>query len=154
MAYGNKTTWIVVADGQRARILYYTGPQEGLRLVENGEMEIGALTRALINDRPGRNEDSMGHPRRDGERASPSAVQIEEQEDSGFLSHVAARVNHAADVGAFDRLVVVAAPRALGELRYHLNENARRSVIGEIDKDLTKERIDDLPNHLGAVMNI
>lgn len=154
MAYGTRTTWIVVADGQKARILRYVGPDEGLRLIDNGEMEIAASTRALINDRPGRKEDAMGHSRRHGDGDASGGMQIEEQEDSAFLAHVADRINLAANTGEFQRLVLVAAPRALGELRYQLNENARKMVIGEIDKDLTKERIDDLPRHLGAVMNI
>jgi protein required for attachment to host cells len=53
---------------------------------------------------------------------------------------------------AYDRLVIVAAPSALGDLRAALSEQVRAKVIREIAKDLTKTPDSEVAGHLGDVI--
>ena len=55
---------------------------------------------------------------------------------------------------AYDRLVIVAPPKALGDLRAALSEHVKPLVYAELNKDLVKTPTAELPNHLGAVMAI
>jgi protein required for attachment to host cells len=55
---------------------------------------------------------------------------------------------------AYDRLVIVAPPKALGDLRAALSEQVKPHVYAELDKDLVKTPTAELPQHLGAVMPI
>ena len=49
---------------------------------------------------------------------------------------------------AYDRLVIVAAPPALGDLRAALSEHVRTKVTAEVAKDLTKTPDTKLTQHL------
>ena len=53
-----------------------------------------------------------------------------------------------ADRGAFQRLILVAPPRALGELRDSLPEAVRDRVVGELDLDLTKATPETVEAHI------
>jgi protein required for attachment to host cells len=55
---------------------------------------------------------------------------------------------------SYDRLVIVAPPTALGDLRASLSEPVKHVVYAELDKDLVKTPTAELPDHLGAVMPI
>ena len=49
---------------------------------------------------------------------------------------------------AFDRLIVVAPPKALGDMRAEFSKNVSELVTDELNKDLTKVAIHELPGHL------
>ncbi len=55
---------------------------------------------------------------------------------------------------AYDRLVIVAPPKALGDLRAALSAHVKPLVYAELNKDLVKTPTAELPSHLGAVMAI
>jgi protein required for attachment to host cells len=42
----------------------------------------------------------------------------------------------------------------LGDLRSALSDHVRAAVYAELDKDLTKTPLNELPKHLGAVMAV
>jgi protein required for attachment to host cells len=54
--------------------------------------------------------------------------------------------------GSFDRLVLIAPPRALGDLRSSLAENVSRMVPEEIPKDRVDVPIHELPERLQHVL--
>jgi protein required for attachment to host cells len=57
-------TWVVVADGARARLLVNEGPGKGLDELPDGEMAAEhAPSRDIQADRPGRTFDSAGEGR-------------------------------------------------------------------------------------------
>lgn len=147
----HQTTWIVVADGKRARLLDYRGPNQPLELMPDGEMETEAPpTREIGTDQPGRTKDRMTsfpHP-------MEPRVDFHEQAEMRFLDQVAERLNLAVARNEVERLVLIAPPKALGELRRALDSEARKRVIGEIDKDLTHLSPRELPPYLGEVINI
>ena len=53
---------------------------------------------------------------------------------------------------AFDRLVLVAAPQILGELRHIMKHPVHARVIAEINKDLTKMNERDLREELLKIL--
>lgn len=145
------TTWIIVADGRRARLLDYRGPNQPLEPLPEGEMETeGPQTRETGTGQPGRTRDRMASP----PHAMAPRANLDEQEEARFLDRVAERLNLATARNEVERLILVAPPKALGELRHALDPEARKRVIGEIDKDLTHLAPRELPSFLGEVINI
>ena len=67
---------------------------------------------------------------------------------------LAERLEEAAHAHRFDKLVLVAAPKTLGDLRELLPDPVKTKVVAEIDKDLTKVPLRDLPRHLEAVLKL
>lgn len=142
-------TWIVVADGARARLFENTGPGKGLLPLDDGEMRgERAATRELGTERPGRVHDRMGP----GRHAMAPRTDWHEQQKEDFLASVAARLDRAAADKAFDRLILVAPAKALGRLRAALGRDAAARVDGELAKDLTKTPAPDLTGHLGELI--
>lgn len=139
-----RITWFVLADGSRARIL--TRRQEGAGYEVAAEYELPELhvpTRDILSDRPARVRESANsahhaaEPRQDAHRERKVA----------FAQQVAGHLNAASAKGAFDELVLYAAPRSLATLRDALNEATRGKVKAEFAKDLTKVPLAELPDH-------
>ncbi len=142
-------TWIVVADGARARFFENHGRGNGLALLSDGEMEGShAATQELGSDRPGRVHDRMGP----GRHAMAPRADWHEQQKQDFLGKVAARLDRAADDKAYDRLILVAPAKALGRLRAALGPAAAGRISGELSKDLTQVPVQDLPGHLADLI--
>jgi protein required for attachment to host cells len=144
-----KVTWILVADGARARVLMNQGIGKGLEPAVNGEMARDVpRTRELGTDRPGRSQQRGAS----GRHAFQPHVDWHRFEKEKFSREMAALLDAAAERGAFDRLVLVAPPRTLGDLRSALGAKARGKVHAEVDKDLTHVTLHDLPGYLGDVV--
>ena len=73
-------------------------------------------------------------------------------EERAFLHEVAAVLDEACDRGAFHNLIVVAPPKALGDLRAEFSDAVRERITAELPKDLTKVAVHDLPAHLPEVL--
>ncbi len=146
-----ETTWILVCDGARGRILVNRGRGTGLSEIERAESrDAREPTRELGSDRPGRSFDSVGGSR----HAMASPVDWHRFEKTQFAKEMAAIVNHAALANGFDRLVIAAPPRVLGDLRRALRPQAMKKLGGEIGKDLTQVAIHDLGSHLGDLVHL
>ena len=113
----NATTWVLIANGARARIVENTGVGSGLSLVDNLVFaEDTGTASEIMSDKPGRVQDSSGAGRHAMEYAS-DPVREREKRFAKTLSDVL-ESGHA--MGKFDRLIVVAAPQTLGDLRSQL----------------------------------
>jgi protein required for attachment to host cells len=145
------TTWVLVADGARARILRNLGPGNGIdrEIVKDFEGST-ALSRDIASDRPGRTFDSAGS----GRHAMAPPSDPHDHEQVNFLREVVAYIEKASEKKSFDRLVIVAPPTALGTLRARLSRPLSAKVTGELNKDLTKVPVHDLAKHLGGVMAV
>jgi protein required for attachment to host cells len=142
------TIWYVVADGGRARFVQRRdgdGP-----FITGQEIESAAIHRAsheLGTDRPGRTYESAA--------SATHAVQPREDLHAAakktFAHEVAAALNEAGSLEKFDRLVLVAPVRFLGELRTALDPATQRRVAAELQKDLTKVPDADLATHLAGL---
>lgn len=144
-------TWILVADGARARVLANEGPGKGLSDAFNQDF-IGEnlLTREAVSDKPGRTQESATTDR----HAMEPPTDWHRFKKHQFAKRMAEILETAAMKKAYDRLVLVAPPQALGDLRAELGKHAKERVTGEIDKDLTHIPIHDLPAHLTDVVRL
>ena len=142
-------TWILIADGAHARVLEALG--KGHVLTEVADMrrtvELSA-SHDLGTDRPGRTHESVGQTRHAME---PTSDPHREQKRR-FAGEVAMGMAKGLAAGRFDRLVVVAPPVTLGDLRAELPAQVAKVVAGEVAKDLTKVPDHEVESHLGEVV--
>ena len=59
-----------------------------------------------------------------------------------------------AKAGAYDRLVIAAAPIALGNLRKVLSDHVKKTVVAELDKDLSNIPTAQLDRHLDGIIAV
>ena len=71
-----------------------------------------------------------------------------------FLQGLADRLDERLAAGAFDRVILVAPPHALGVLRGAISDKVKGAVAGEVAKDLTKTPDHDLASHLTDVIRL
>ena len=90
-----------------------------------------------------------GHSHESGKRHRSSAANPDDQliaEDS-FIAAVADWLNHQALEGKVEHVVVIAAPRALGELRRHYHHALKEKLVAELDKDLIGRSVAEGSRH-------
>lgn len=90
---------------------------------------------------PAIEERASGSPGRHSSEANPDN---DTQAEDGFAVGVAGVLNKWALAGQFDDLLVIAAPRTLGELRKHWHKELSARLVGEIGKDLTGHSADQI----------
>lgn len=117
---------VAVVDGEKLVMFRNTG-RDGVALTALPQPEIDGVGAA-----------SPGH------RSSAANPDNDTQAEDGFAGGVAAMLNKQALEGAFDQLLVIAAPRTLGELRKHWHKALEGKLIGEIAKDLTGRTPDQI----------
>lgn len=140
--------WALIADAQRARVLERTSPGGPWHEVESEATErYDPPSRELGSDRPGRAFESMGgarhavEPRHDPHREAKRA----------FAEELAGRLAAALQAGRCQRLVLVAPPAFLGDLRAALPHAAQRALLGTLDKDLTRHPLAEVVPHLAEL---
>ncbi|MCR8725315.1 host attachment protein [Frigidibacter sp. ROC022] len=69
-----------------------------------------------------------------------------------FSHHVAEAAEEIWEAEPFTRLFVVAPPRMLGALRDDLPGSLTRNLAGDLDKDLVKVPLQDLPEHFRGLI--
>ena len=142
-------TWVVVADGEKARFLEGEGSLKALDPAPVPDMENeNPPTREQGTERPGRTHESAGNPQTGMRHAMAPKVDWHRFEKQKFAHAVADIVNRAAGEKAFDRLVLVAPPETLGNLRPALSKPAQASVTQEIGKDLTNLTVAEVTEYL------
>jgi protein required for attachment to host cells len=145
------TTWILLADGARARLLRNEGPNRGFDPVPGGEFEGERRpTREIVSDRQG-NEATPGGPGRHTLAESSDAHDFAEER---FVKRLAEVLNESLNRNEYDRLVIVAPPKALGVLRDNLSKTVEDRVAGEINKDLVAADDRELENQIGSVLAV
>lgn len=146
-----KITWILIADGARARVLCHDGPGRGVAAVPDALFEAShAPDREIDADKPGRTFDSVGAGRHHKEpRTSPHR-----QQKADFARELAQMLERRRGEGAFDRLLVVAPPATIGDLRSSMSKEVRGRVIAEVAKDLTHVPNAEIDRHLEDVLAV
>lgn len=144
-----RKTWVLVSDGARARVLENDGPGTGLTSALNFDFAAShAPSRDFGSDRPGRGQGSGGPSGSTAQHAKPSKVDWHSYEKHLFAGQLADELETAMHKSAFDDLVLVAPPKALGELRQALTDHVKGHVTGELGKDLTHLSVHELGSHL------
>ena len=142
-------TWVLIADGARARVLQNAGPGHGLHPVE-GLVFHGdhSATHDLVSDREGRSFRSHGPGRSAIEAHSDPHRQLKKK----FAHQLADMLADRLEQKTYDRLIIVAPPGALGDLRAAISDHVRARVVGEVAHDLTKTPNGELALHLKDVL--
>jgi protein required for attachment to host cells len=148
----HKRTLIVVADGARARFLEPS--QDTRTLVSAGRLDMVSPTsrrhpRDIVTDRPGR---SFSSARGGIRHAFEQAHDVQKLEKHKFAAALAETLDDACARRQFDRLVLVAPRRSLGELRGLLSARVRRTISHEVPKDLTASTPMALKRALASVL--
>lgn len=138
-------TWIVIADGAQARILLYTGRAQGVRALPGGEFHDPHLpTHELMTDRQPRVHESIGAVR----HAVEPRIDPHEQRKEQFLARIVAHLEHAAERGEFEHLVVVAPATALGEFRKEFSPHLQKLMVAEFVHDYAHQTNDYVYQHI------
>ena len=132
--------WVVVADGEKALFLRNEGDAVYPNLEVFREVkESNPPSREQGTDQPGRLSDGPG--------AHRSAVQETDWhriEKERFAKEIAERLYKAAHRGDYRRLVIVAPPLVMGEMRKELHKEVEDRVVGEVSKTLTNHTVAEI----------
>ncbi len=143
-------SWIVLADGSRGRILVQERLGEPLRRAfDEEDLSSGReLAHELGDDRPGRFADG-----RSGHRhAMEPRTDAHDKAERAFCRFVAEIVSRAALERRFQRLILVAPPHMLGDLRKALSPHARNLVSAEFAKNWLRFDDGDIARGLGDAL--
>lgn len=124
---------VAVADGARFVLFRNAGDEANPNLT--------ALPTPEIDD------NSDGGKRHRSSAADPD---VRRQEEDAFAVGAADWLNHQALTHKIDKLVIIAAPRTLGELRRHYHKTLSAMIVGEIDKDLTGHTIPEIEKAIAS----
>ena len=140
----NKVTWILIADGARARMLVNKGYNTGLELaLDEDFISDNRPSGELSSDRPGRTFDRGGQ----GRHAMEPPTDPHRHEQQVFAQSLAHLLEEHRLKKSYEQLIIVAPPKALGDLRAEFSKAVSDMIINELNKDLTKIAIHDLPSH-------
>lgn len=116
-----KGALVAVCDGAKLTLFKNTG--------DEADPSLTAMNTPAVDD------DNMGS----GGRHQSSAANPDDstQDEDAYAAGIAALLNKRVLSGNVDHLLVIAAPRTLGELRRHWHAKLKDVLIGEVAKDLT-----------------
>jgi protein required for attachment to host cells len=140
--------WVLVADAGRAKVLEQSGPEKSLSPVEGLAFE-HALSKSsdMARDSLPRTFDSVGPgrhaiaPKSDPHRSEKLvfAKELAQVLDAGLTNH------------AYDKLIIVAPPQMIGDLRAILSDAVRRHLERELVADLTHASISDIAQRIAEI---
>jgi len=130
---GIPDTLIIVFDGAKARF-FKLGANASLTASAETESGLHRFTREIVSDKEGRTFSSVGGVRHAYEpRHDPH-----KQEKHDFVHRLVQTLDDAYDQGAYQRLVVVAPERSLGEFRALASARLKKLIALEVAKELTQ----------------
>lgn len=139
-------TLVAVFDAAHVRFYEYKQPHGRLEPVL-GEVSSGLHhdRREIESDKPGRAfASASGGPR----HAHESKHDPRKLEKHDFVRAIAQAIDQALERHAYDRLVVVAPERSVGEFRTLASEKVKRTVWREVQKDFANLTDPELERHL------
>lgn len=137
---------VVVADGTLARLFSLDELTESLEEVEAISHPEGRMhERDLTSDLPGKVVSGTG-----GRHGLEGERSPKKQELSQFARTIADHLDKLRNSGKVSRILLVAAPSLLGELRRHMSPATAKLVVFELDKDLVHRSAQEIQDHLPA----
>jgi protein required for attachment to host cells len=143
-------TWIVVADGARARIFVNRGPGKGIELSAHELSAEHGRTSEMVRYGLYSTHESVGPARHAIEPKSDPHQRLKRR----FIERLAQMLDQSAAEKAFDRFVLVAPPKVLGDFRKDMSKHLQPLLLSEVAKDLTKASATEVSNHLARSMVI
>ncbi len=163
-----RTTWIVVANGKRMRVFESRLSEAAVSMGGSSKHDYRILhERWTLMPRDDAemlaepiSEYQLGHDKR-GSRSGVTAAErhtveprldVREEIKENFAESIASKLFEVQKNNGFDRLVLIAPQRMLGELKRHLDQSVRRLIVAEIPKDLTHAKRHDLLDYVREVL--
>lgn len=157
-------TWILVADGKSAQVYTRMVGEKRIPLAGNAKhphydeafiqelapvpaMDFKAESPEIYEtgrDRLARVQESANS----AHHMSEPHINIHEEIKRHLMKTVAARLAKALAEKSFDKLVLIAPPKMLGELREYLAPAVKKRIAAEMPKDLTHYEGEELLQHL------
>lgn len=147
-----KTTWIVVADSGLAQFYSLHGSAAAPSIEPAAEAMVSGIHRHasdLKSDKPGR---AFAGARSTTRAALEPHHDYHKGEKHEFMRAVAAALGRAFAARKFERLIVVAPERSIGELRAMFSPDVKAAVWREIAKDFAKLERRDLQARLARTL--
>ena len=146
-----QTTWILIADGSRARILKNDGPGLGIdaiddKIFESENRKVGDI----MADKPGRTFDSAGG----GRHAMEYHSEPVREDEKAFAASLVSVLQEAHGRGDYKQVILIAPPTMLGDLRAALPDALKGAIHAEINKDLTQIPNGDMAGHLEGILAV
>lgn len=129
-----KGATVAVADGERLNMFQNSGDEANPKLTASAVEEVS-------------NDNKGSGARHQSSAANPDSSQIEED---SFAAGTAELLNRRVLEGQIVKLIVIAAPRTLGELRKHYHQKLKDVLVGEIAKDLTGHSLQEVEKVIAA----
>jgi len=146
-------TWFLVADGKRAQVysrrkterMMPVGGNPKHPFVEDKTLQELVPVRGMRLEAESLDEYDFGQDQmgRTFESSSPTRHAVEPRMDVRdevklhFVHSIASKLAEKKSKKAFDRLVLIAPPKILGELKKRLEKSVRDAVVAELPKELT-----------------
>ncbi|HET9484213.1 MAG TPA: host attachment protein [Xanthomonadales bacterium] len=145
------TTWVLVADKSRARLLAAYSNDAQLVEIAAFQHDAGrAHGRELVTDKPPRLQGKLPGQRHGVEaETDPRRVEAER-----FAKLLAEHLDEGRARDAFDRLYLVAPPEFLGLLRVRLGKETESRLAGSVNKELTQDSADQIRDYLPRALVI
>ncbi len=141
-----KSIMVVVADSSRARIFTTDSPSSPLNEIETMAHPEGRMhEQNMVSDLPGKD---FGQDAGTGGHAYQDETEPKQQEVIDFAKRIADYLDDTRKSNKLGRLLIVAAPAFLGELRKQMSEQTNEFVVFESAKNLTQHSVEDIRNHL------
>ncbi|KAF0676710.1 host attachment family protein [Profundibacterium mesophilum] len=140
-----KGTWVLIADGEKALILENTTDANDPNLVvrRKDEQDNPSDGEQSAN-RPGRMQEGRPGNSASGPRSSFDDTDWHQLAKDRFADDIAELLYKQAHKGAFERIILVAAPGVLGEIREKMHKEVSNKVVAEVPKTLTNHTIGDI----------
>jgi protein required for attachment to host cells len=129
-----KETTVAVADGEKLKLFRSTGGETNPKLTALPGLDVSS--------------DNKGSgARHQSSSANPDNSQVEED---SFAAGIADLLNQQVLDGKVTDLIIIVAPRTLGELRKHYHKKLSATLVGEISKDLTGHSLQEVERAIAA----
>lgn len=135
--------WILVADGKKALLLRNDGDElyPNLHVIKKSVQD-NPPTHEQGTDKPGMRAGN------NGVRGAAEPTDWHQLAEDAFAAEVAQMLYKRAHADKFEKLILVAPPNTLGELRKNLHVEVSAKVIGELAKDLTKHPVPGIEENI------
>ncbi|MBZ6377514.1 Host attachment protein [Pacificimonas flava] len=139
-------TQICVVDGEKMLILVNEGDHDYPDLaVVRKEKQDNPPDREQSANRRGRTSESSGN-----RRYAYDDTDFHQLAEDRFAADAADILYKRAHRGDIDKLILIAPPNTLGEIRQHYHKEVEDRLIGEIDKEATNLPPDDIAKMVKA----
>ena len=131
---------VLVIDGRKMLLFKNEGSVASPKLsVTTHREKEGVATHDQGSDKPGTTHESVGSARSGYEQTD-----FHQQDEDRFAADAADMLKREVLAGRIGALIVIAAPRTLGELRKHYHAAVEKCLLGEVAKDVAGRPGDEI----------